>query len=252
MTATRDGGGRDNTHTSLKRISLLRSRLLRWGPAHERSFAWRTTRSAYRVLVAELLLQRTRAEHVPNVYLRLIKSAPNPAALAALPRADLSHIVRPLGLRKRVTLIRRLARSVVEEHGGRVPHNHAALTSLPGLGTYGANAIASLARGESVPMVDGGVCRVLRRVFSLPPAKRATADKLSWELARKIVSTGNAKVLNLAMLDLASAVCTRRPKCEVCPLASLCDWYVQDVASVGTGRRMFRLNPSILGERSKP
>jgi A/G-specific adenine glycosylase len=226
--------GPSGVGVSSRRVEAVRARLIIWGPTHRRRFAWRRTRSPYRVLLAELLLQRTKAEHVPDVYRSLIEIAPNATALSNLPPASLSRLVRPLGLRKRVPLMRRMAASLVKEHRGKVPHGHHALISLPGLGPYGANAIACLAYGESVAMVDGGVCRVLRRIFSVPQAKRATSDAASWELAQRIVSKGNARTLNLALLDLASGVCKPQPKCEICPLSNVCDWHLQRAAAAGS------------------
>src|ERR1700732_5048067 len=139
VSADSRGGGLGCTGVSTKTIGVVRARLIKWGPVHRRRFEWRQTRSPYRVLVAEMLLQRTRAEHVPTVYRRLLEIAPTPAVLYTLEEPALSRIVQPLGLRKRVPLIRRLAQALVEQHRGRVPHDHAALIDLPGLGTYGAN-----------------------------------------------------------------------------------------------------------------
>jgi A/G-specific adenine glycosylase len=209
---------------SPSKLRALRRRLEAWGSRSLRSFTWRDTNDPYRVLVAELLLQRTRAEHVPPVYDRLLTAAPSLARLSRLPTKRLEAILRPLGLRKRVPLIRSAARTLVRQFGGTVPADVQSLRSLPGLGRYGANAVLSLAFDQPVPMVDGGVARVLRRVFSLAPAKRPTTDELAWSLAQQIVSRGDARNLNLALIDLSTSTCRTVPRCGVCPLVDICDW----------------------------
>ena len=97
--------------------------------------------------------------------------------------------------------------------------------SLPYVGRYAANAIACVAFGQHLPVIDANVSRIYQRMFSLPdpPDRLASAHDL-WNLAARIVPHGRAKEFNWAILDLGGLVCTAKaPTCDTCPLKHQCD-----------------------------
>lgn len=195
-----------------------------FGPARTayRPFPWREARSSYEVLVGELLLQRTRAEHVVPVYREFLRRWPAPERLARARESTIRRVIAPLGLAKRATIIRRLGRRLDEL--GSVPTDPSDLLLLPGVGPYTANAVAVFADEQDLPLVDWVIARVLRRYFGLESSKRPNADKELWGLAEELASQGHARELWLGTLDLAAAICKKRPRCDVCPLASDCSY----------------------------
>jgi A/G-specific adenine glycosylase len=117
-----------------------------------------------------------------------------------------------------------LAQIVATEHRGEIPHLKEELLELPGIGDYIANAVLCFAYGESVPLLDTNIIRILERVFGIRSSKvRARTDKELWKAVERIIPPGKAKEFNLAMLDLAALICTsRNPKCSICPTADIC------------------------------
>jgi A/G-specific adenine glycosylase len=73
-------------------------RLTEWGEKNLRSFPWRRTSDPYRILLAEVMLHRTKAEQVAPVYLSFIDVYPSPEVLAKTPLRKISSSLRPLGL----------------------------------------------------------------------------------------------------------------------------------------------------------
>ena len=174
----------------------------------------------YAVLIGEILLQRTRAEHAPDTYHRFLSLWPTPEALSTAPTERIEEVIAPLGLRKRAALLRELGSQLTRL--GRVPLRPEALMALPGVGPYTAHAVPILARNRNLPLVDWVIARVLRRYFGIGGTRRPNADRDLWALADTVVESGRAREVWLGTLDLAAAVCKERPLCGECPLSATC------------------------------
>ena len=112
----------------------------------------------------------------------------------------------------------------MERHGGTFPTSYADILALPGVGPYTAGAIASTAYNEEVPCVDGNVERVLSRVFDIDtPVKEEPAKSRIRELAQALIPRGEARNFNQGLMELGALVCRKKPECERCPLAGLCE-----------------------------
>src|SRR5205807_5872195 len=134
--------------------------VLSWYRRHGRDLPWRRTRAAYRVLVSEVMLQQTQVERVIPKYRAFLKRFPSLSSLARAPLADVLRAWSGLGYNGRARRLWMCARTVVAEHGGRLPRDVAVLKTLPGIGRYTAGALASFAFGASAPAVDTNVRRV--------------------------------------------------------------------------------------------
>lgn len=201
----------------------LAADLLRWFDAEGRDLPWRRRRDPYAVLVAELLLQRTRADLVPPVYEAFLAAFPDPAALAEATPERVLDVIRPLGLPARAARLPVLGRELVERHGGRVPRDPASLRALTGVGPYVANAVAAVAYGRRVPLLDPNVIRVLDRVFDRRSARsRPRADRELWAFVAWLLPRRRAADFGLALVDLGALVCRPRPRCDACPLRGRC------------------------------
>jgi DNA (cytosine-5)-methyltransferase 1 len=205
-------------------------RLLRWFQTHQRSFPWRHTRDAFRVLLAEKLLQQTAAtERVVDAYKMLVRRFPTPYSLAKATKAELAAIIAPLGFHYRGPELIQLARIIVRRHGAEIPADLKVLLSLPGVGDYCARAVLAFAYCLPVPVVDTNVARFLSRFWGLRsplPANPARNSALL-RVAGRLVPSSQARAFNLAVLDLCAEYCTAsKPGCHKCPLRSRCTYAI--------------------------
>ena len=201
-------------------IRAFRRGVLRYFRTERRDFPWRRSQEPYEVLVSELLLQRTRGEHVPPILSEFLSRWPSPQQLAEADEHEISQVIAPLGLVKRARHLHMLGRELAEL--SEVPLCPASLLPLTGVGRYTAHAVPIFAAGANLPLVDWVIARVLRRYFGLAANRRPNSDEPLWSLAERIVRIGRARDVWLGTLDLASAVCSRRPRCSECPLSRKC------------------------------
>ena len=199
-------------------VRRTRRAVLGWYRAHRRDFPWRRTRDPYAVLVSEVMLQQTQAERVAPRFERFMARFPTAAALAAATDAAVLAEWCGLGYNRRALNLRRAA-TFVAERGW--PRDAAALERLPGVGPYTARAIASLAFGRPVGVVDTNVRRWLIRRFGVADVPRAL-QSLSDALAAP-GSGARVAAWTHATMELGATLCRpRRPRCAACPLAAGC------------------------------
>jgi A/G-specific adenine glycosylase len=201
------------------------STLLDWFRLNSRDFPWRKTKNPYRLIIAEIMLQRTRAEKVEPTYRKFVRELPDFEALATCDLKRINELIKPLGLRKRARLIKEMAEDVVNKYNGKLPREAERLLELKGVGYYAANAVLCLAYGEDRPMVDWTVSRVFGRVFDIRIGKSPHTDKKFLEFVSQFIPKGKGKEFNLALLDLAAKICKpKNPECDICPLNNLCEY----------------------------
>jgi A/G-specific adenine glycosylase len=199
--------------------------LLGWFSQNQRAMPWRKNPSPYRVWVSEIMLQQTQVSGVIPYFNRFLSRFPNCAALAAAPVQDVLKAWEGLGYYTRAQNLHRAAGILVERHGGRLPKTFDALLDLPGVGRYTAAAIASIAFGQAVPVVDGNVLRVFARFleFAGDIARPAAKDTFFAYLEKPIIASGDPSAFNQAIMELGALICTpRNPKCVACPIAPAC------------------------------
>jgi A/G-specific adenine glycosylase len=129
-----------------------------------------------------------------------------------------------LGYYSRARHLHEAAKIVIRDHDGNIPQMKQALLTLPGVGSYTAGAIASIAFNEDEPVVDGNVIRVLCRLFRIREnPKSGTVQKRLWRLAKELIPAGKAGTFNQALMELGATVCSpRNPNCDACPLRNIC------------------------------
>lgn len=210
----------------LEKKKRFASRLMDWFEKNKRRFPWRPPVSPYRAAVAEVMLQKTSSTNALPVYEEFIGRYPTVEELADADAEAITEMLQPLGLPRRATLICQMAREVVNRYGGEFPDSEKELRKLPGIGPYGADAIASQAFGKRAPMIDINVMRIFHRVFSTPYKPRNAPTKNYRAFVLSTIPEGEETRFNLALLDFGALVCTsRNPKCEICPMAMFCDYY---------------------------
>jgi A/G-specific adenine glycosylase len=200
----------------------LHARLLGWYHGARRDLPWRRTRDPYAIWVSEVMLQQTRVETVIPYYARFLERFPTPEALAEAPEDDVLAAWSGLGYYRRARLLQRGAASVVARGEG-LPSTREALREVPGIGPYTSGAIASIAYGEAVGLVDGNVARVLARLLALGDDMRGPGMRRAQSVADHLVHRGDPGAWNQALMELGATVCTpRAPACLTCPVAASC------------------------------
>jgi A/G-specific adenine glycosylase len=202
----------------------LRAAILRWYLKHRRDLPWRRTRDPYAIWVSEIMLQQTRVETVIPFYERFLERFPDVEALASAKEPEVLAAWSGLGYYRRARNIRSAAAMVVREHAGRIPEERDALERLPGIGSYTAAAVLSVAFGTPAAAVDGNVVRVLARIEGL------TGRRDSPVLRREVTRRAEELALGQrpgdwtqALMELGATLCLPRdPLCDRCPARKHC------------------------------
>jgi A/G-specific adenine glycosylase len=195
-----------------------------WFDANRRDLPWRRTKDPYAIWLSEVMLQQTRVKTVVDYFTRFLRSYPTVADLA---RADVAEVLGSwsgLGYYRRARALHAGAREVVANYGGQLPGDAALLREISGIGPYTAGAIASIAFDAPEPLVDGNVARVLARIFAVRKDVRTSAGgREIWRIAAEIVPRERPGRHNESLMELGATVCLpEQPRCEDCPVASLC------------------------------
>jgi A/G-specific adenine glycosylase len=205
-------------------IYRFREILLTWFIKNRREFPWRkSTTTKYQYIIAEILLQRTRAETVAAFFPVFFRDYPSWKKLSMANIEQLQHYLQPIGLwRRRASSIHSLAQEM-RKRNGRFPHDRKEIEELPGIGQYITNAVLLFCHDEPQPLLDANMARVLERVFGPRNLSDIRYDPYLQDLALKVVSCQSAKKINWAILDLAATICLiRNPRCSICPLSNIC------------------------------
>lgn len=197
-----------------EKVERFHSDLLAWADGNLRSFPWRSTTDPYRILITEVLLQKTPAERVEILYPTFFEAYPSVNALAGADYEEVAAQIETLGLHNKrgqalVTIGRRL-------EGKGVPDEEDALLQLPFVGKYVANATLCFAFDQSRPIVDSNVVRVFDRCFG---GEFGDNDPETWSFAKELLPSSRVREYNLALLDFGATVCT-----PTSPLCSSCYW----------------------------
>lgn len=208
----------------MSRLNPIARKVLAWYGRNGRSLPWRETQDPYAIWVSEVMLQQTRVETAIPYYRRFLSLFPDVRTLAAAPLQDVLKAWENLGYYGRARNLHKAARLLVAQTGGKVPEKLEAWLKLPGVGTYTASAIMSIAFGECVPAMDGNVRRVLSRLHAI--GTRVDAPETLGRLrgiAGELVPPKDSSSFNQALMDLGAMVCTpQKPSCEACPVQRDC------------------------------
>ena len=169
------------------------------------------------------MLQQTQVVTVVPYYEEWLRRFPDFATLAVASESEVLHAWQGLGYYSRARNLRTAAIAIMEKHGGIFPREPEAIRALPGIGRYTANAVATFAFDQAVPIVEANIARVLARVFDLQePIDTSAGREALWSSATKILPRANARTHNSALMELGALVCGARPKCLSCPVQSFC------------------------------
>lgn len=202
--------------------------LIAWYDENARILPWREDVTPYRVWVSEIMLQQTRVEAVKPYFERFLKQLPTISDLAKASEDDLHKLWEGLGYYRRVINMKKAAQLCVDNYDKELPSTYEELLKLPGIGSYTAGAIASIAFQEAVPAVDGNVLRVFSRVLvSEDDILKESTKKKFQAIIQEYIPKERCSDFNQALMEIGALVCVPNaaPRCNICPLASQCIGY---------------------------
>jgi len=207
-------------------FTCMRLELLAWYQSSKRDLPWRQTSDPYAIWISEVMLQQTRVAVVIERYTAFLQRFPTIESLARADEQDVLAFWSGLGYYRRARMLHKAAQTIVADQSGMMPTTAAELRHLPGIGSYTAAAIASIAYNEPISVVDGNVERVLSRIqgwHSHDIASEAAVRRKVEDLAQKLIDLRHPGDYNQATMELGATICTpRNPQCLVCPWARHC------------------------------
>ena len=200
-------------------------RLLDWYQIHKRDLPWRTTNDPYTIWVSEIIMQQTRVDQGLDYFNRFMERFPDVSALSSASEEDVLKVWKGLGYYSRARNMHLTASYVFNHLGGEFPSDYKTLTGLKGIGTYTAAAISSICAGESNPVVDGNVIRVISRLYGIDDQVGSTlSQKKVLEKAKALIDPENPGDFNQAMMEFGAIHCTpRNPACHECIFTQECN-----------------------------
>lgn len=205
-------------------MSSLEEAILDWFAANKRDLPWRNT-TPWGVMVSEFMLQQTPVVRVLPKWNEWMLRWPTPEDLASTSTAEVITAWGRLGYPRRALRLHESAKIVSQNFGGVVPRDPEILKDLPGIGEYTAAAIAAFAYDARTLVLDINIRRLLARVLDGTESPKATLANHERVARAQLIPNENAHVWAAATMELGALVCTARtPRCEECPLASMCQW----------------------------
>jgi A/G-specific adenine glycosylase len=208
-------------------VAEFRRQLGAWYRQHARELPWRGVDDPYATWLSEIMLQQTRVATVIERYREFLLKFPTIKALAEAEEHEVLALWSGLGYYRRARMLYRGAQFVMRELNGKLPKTAAGLKTLPGIGPYTAAAIASIAFGERVAVLDGNVERVLLRILGKPEEKTSRATAYLTAVAQDLMPLRGRGASpadhNQAMMELGAMICTpKTPLCLECPVMAMC------------------------------
>lgn len=216
---------KDQERTIARLTDRIVAPLLAWYDKGRRILPWRENPTPYHVWISEIMLQQTRVEAVKPYYDRFLEALPDIGSLAAVEEEKLLKLWEGLGYYNRARNLKKAAQILVSEYDGQMPDEFERIVSLPGIGSYTAGAVASIAFGKPSPAVDGNVLRILSRLRAddrdilNPSVKKSVEEELA-----DVMPADRPGDFNQALMELGAMVCIPNgaPKCDGCPWKELC------------------------------
>jgi A/G-specific adenine glycosylase len=210
-------------------LKTFQTQLLAWFRAQQRDLPWRRSRDPYHIWIAEVMLQQTRIAAVMPYYQRFLARFPNVQSLARAHEAEVLKLWSGLGYYSRARNLHRAAKIIVAQHNGQFPRIPNAALELPGIGTYTAAAVLSIAYDVPLAVLDGNVARVLARINAIRRDLRAPKNWRTLTIAaQNLLSLQAPGDWNESLMELGEVICTpQSPRCAECPVARHCRAYAQ-------------------------
>ncbi|TGK38681.1 A/G-specific adenine glycosylase [Leptospira gomenensis] len=197
--------------------------MLHWFRKYKRDLPFRINKNAYRIWVSEIMLQQTRVAAMLPIYEKFLERFPTPYALKDASEEEVMRYWKGLGYYSRAKNLKKGATLIVDRHSGEFPKTYEEALEIPGVGSYTASAVLSIAYNKIYAVLDGNVKRVLSRLFLVEsdPSSSAT-ERFLKTLSQEFVNPDFPGDHNEAMMELGALVCVPIPNCSACPWLDRC------------------------------
>ncbi|HET7802859.1 MAG TPA: endonuclease III [Pseudolabrys sp.] len=176
----------------------------------------------FTLLVAVVLSAQATDAGVNKATPALFALADTPEKMAALGEARVRELIKTIGLfRTKAKNVVALSQKLIAEHGGQVPRAREALEALPGVGRKTANVVLNIAFGEPTIAVDTHIFRVGNRTGM---ATGKTPLDVEMKLEQVVPAEYKKHAHHWLILHGRYTCVARRPLCEKCIIADLCQW----------------------------
>ncbi len=218
----------------LMNIKIFQENLIQWYKTHGRDLPWRRTKDPYAIWISEIMLQQTQVETVKPYFLRFIDTLPTIESLANADEDTAFKLWEGLGYYRRIRHMQEAAKDMMLRHNGTFPDSYEEILKLKGIGNYTASAISSIAFGLEKGVIDGNTLRILSRIYNRQDNIALDKTKKAYQiLMDELIKDCDPSDFNQGMMDLGAMICTpRNPKCDQCPVQSLCMAYAKNTAGI--------------------
>ncbi len=204
------------------KYTLIRNILINWYGNNKREYPWRKSNDLYKILVTEILLQKTIALNVSNMYNSFFKKYKDFSSIYNATISELQPAIKVLGLsNKRAQILKNLSQIIIIKHNGDIPRDTDKLKEVNGIADYVSNAFGCFGLNKRTLFFDVNIKRVLMRVFESQDSK-FSRDSIYSHLD-KLLPKREFKYIYWAILDFGALLCSKnKPKCELCPISDNC------------------------------
>ncbi|MBK6631719.1 MAG: endonuclease III [Betaproteobacteria bacterium] len=202
-----------------KKVRAIFERFAQANPAPTTELEYKTP---YQLLVAVILSAQATDKSVNLATRELFKAAGTPQKIARLGEAGLQPYLSRIGLFKTKSKnVAAMSHILLEQHGGKVPNDRAALEALPGVGRKTANVVLNTVFGEPTIAVDTHVFRLSNRSrLALGKDVRAVEDKLLKVIPAEYLANAHHWLILHGRYVCKAA----KPDCPHCLINDLCEW----------------------------
>lgn len=183
----------------------------------------------FELLIAVILSAQCTDKRVNLTTPAIFKNFPTPEHLAAISAEEIFPYIKSISFpnNKSKHLVG-MAKMLVEEYNSKVPADVEDLQKLPGVGRKTANVIASVIHKQPKMAVDTHVFRVSKRI-GLVSENAKTPLEVEKELVKNIPEDLIHKSHHWIILHGRYICVARNPKCDICPITSICKYYEKNV-----------------------
>ena len=174
---------------------------------YSRKFIWRSNPSPYKIMIAEFMLQRTKAEQVEPVYNKFLQQYPDIFSLSKGRMRSVEKYTLSLGLHKRAPYFINAAMYIVKYFKGKYPETRKELLIIPGVGDYVAGAIMAVCFNNADYVIDSNIARFINRFYGLKLSGEIRRKKIIIEKAGELFQVENQRLFLFTLLELTSLIC---------------------------------------------
>ena len=203
----------------------MKAPISKWFKNSTRVFFWRIKPSPYKIMIAEFMLQRTKAEQVEPVYKKFLQQYPDIVSLSKARIKSVEKYTSSLGLHKRAPNFMNAAKYIINNFKGEYPKTRKELLTIPGVGDYVAGAIMAVCFNNADYVIDSNIARFINRYAGLNLTGEIRRKKVIVEKAKKIFKVNDQRNFLFALLDFTAVICKPIvPLCNECPLRKKCKY----------------------------